>query len=107
MRRKGDLPKLLQVDTFADWAETRKKYGFDATYPLAFLITDFLVERHSFSAVTAYFRLFEKSEDHAANFKLALGEELDEFDRALQPHLDQLLGEGGKRKNPLPQLGTE
>ena len=91
MRRKGDLPNLLQVDTFEDWVETRKKYGFDATYHFAFLLTDFLVERHSFTSVTSYFRHFEKSEDYSANFKMAFGEELDEFNRALRLHLNQLL----------------
>jgi hypothetical protein len=91
VRRKQDLPRLLEVDTLADWVETRKKHGFDATYTLSFVITDFLIRRHSLSAVTNYFREFQRSQDHLANFRVAFGEDVDEFERALHAHLDQLL----------------
>jgi len=91
VRQKQDLPRLLDVVTFADWASTRKRYGFDATYSLSFLITDFLIKRHSLSAVTTYFQQFQHSQNHTANFRAAFGEDVDTFDRAVHTHLEQLL----------------
>ncbi|HEX2829731.1 MAG TPA: hypothetical protein VHP37_25520 [Burkholderiales bacterium] len=92
LRAKQGLPRLIAVDTFADWVETRRKYGFDATYPLAFVMTDFLVQRHSLAAVKRFFEAFRRSQDPLANFRNAFGEEPEAFDRALQAHLDKLLG---------------
>jgi hypothetical protein len=63
--------------------------GFDATYPLAFVMTDFLVNRHSLAAVTAFFREFRRSQDPTTNFRMAFNEELEDFDRALQAHLER------------------
>jgi hypothetical protein len=91
LRRKGELPGLVRLDSFADWSETRRKTSYDATYSQAFLVTDFLIERHSFRAVVEYFRRYDKSDDHHANFKAVFGEDLDAFERALDLHLQRLL----------------
>jgi hypothetical protein len=91
VRSKGELPRLLRIDLFADWVEARRKFGYDATYSLSFLVTDFLVERHSIAAALNYFRGFQNSTDHHANFSAAFGETLDEFEIAVNSHLDRLL----------------
>jgi hypothetical protein len=33
--------------TLGEWVRARKRYGYDGTYSLAFLVTDFLIERAS------------------------------------------------------------
>ncbi|MEQ1773255.1 MAG: hypothetical protein ABL891_05660 [Burkholderiales bacterium] len=91
LKRKGELPALLRLDSFADWVATRQKTSFDGTYSQSFLITDFLIERHTLVAVVDYFRRYEKSDDHHANFKAVFGEDLDDFGRALDRHMDRLL----------------
>ncbi len=91
LKRKENLPRLLHLHAFADWVGAREKYGFDGTYSLSFLITDFLIERHSVAAVLDYFRRFQRSADHDANLKAAFGEGLDDFELALDRHLDGLL----------------
>ncbi len=90
-KRKGELPRIVRLDAFADWVEARRKYGYDGTYSLSFLVTDFLIKRHSFDAVIDYFRRFRTSNDHGANLKAAIGESLDDFEIALDRHLEGLL----------------
>lgn len=87
----GALPRLTQMDTFAQWIDTRRKYGYDATFSLAFLSVDFLMKRHSYRAVLDYFRQFRSSPDYPANFGLAFGESLDDFQEALERYLARLL----------------
>ena len=89
--RKDGLPQLTHLGTFQQWVAARKKYGFDGTYSLSFLVADFLVTRHSFDAVAQYFRAFGKSLDHGASFSAAFGESPEAFDRALEEHLKALL----------------
>ena len=38
-----------------------------------------------------YFRRYQKSDDHQANFKAAFGEDLDDIGRVLDRHRDHLL----------------
>jgi hypothetical protein len=90
-RRAGDLPRLLRIVSLADWVDARKRYGFDRTYSLAFVATDFLIARRSLAAVTDYFRRFERVDDADANFAPAFGEDIAAFESALQRHLDALL----------------
>jgi len=92
LRRKDQLPGVMQLDSFAQWVAARHKYGFDGTYSFAFLVTDFLIERHSLRQIVEYFRGFERSSDHLANFRFAFGETPEEFGRALDLHLKELLG---------------
>jgi hypothetical protein len=91
VRRGSTLPQLRQLDSLEQWILTRNERGFNATYPLSFLIMDFLVEQHSFPTVVAYFRRFQSSGDQVANFKAAFGEDLDSFQRGLDRHLAKLL----------------
>lgn len=91
LRRKDQLPQLTKLDSFSQWVTARGNYSFDGTYSLAFLATDFLVAQHSFARVADFFRRFETSNDHFANFNDVFGESVDDFERRLQVHLDQLL----------------
>ncbi len=91
VRRAGPLPELRQLDTLELWILTRNERGFKATYPVSFLIMDYLVERHSFAAVVEYFRRFGSSEDHVANFNAAFGEDLGSFQVLLERHFAKLL----------------
>lgn len=88
----GSLPRLAQLDAFAQWIETRRKYGYAATFSLSFLAVEFLMERHSFGAVLDYFRRFRESGDYGANFRAAFGEGLEDFEAALDRHLASVLG---------------
>lgn len=91
VRRSGPLPALRQMDSLEQWILTRNERGFNATYPYVFLITDYLVERHSYPKAVDYFRRFGASEDHVANFKAAFGEDLDNFQAVLDRHFAKLL----------------
>ena len=92
VRRQGGLPRLVHVDSLAQWSAARSKYGFQATYSLSFLVMDHLIERHSYQAVVNYFQLFRVSDDHVANFSAAFGESVDDFEADLEQHLALLLG---------------
>ena len=91
LRRKDQLPQLTKLDSFGQWVTARHNYSFDGTYSLAFLATDFLVAHHSFARVADFFRRFETSNDHLANFKEVFGESVEDFERRLQVHFNQLL----------------
>ena len=91
VRRAGPLPALHELDTLEQWVRVRRERGFNATYPLSFLVADFLLGRHSAAAAVDYFRRFRASEDAAENFRAAFGETPAGFQRALQRHLAALL----------------
>lgn len=86
------LPRLAELDAFAQWIAARRKYGYAATFSLSFLAVDFLVKRRSFGAVLDYFRRFRESGDYSANFRAAFGESLEDFEAALGRHLAGALG---------------
>jgi hypothetical protein len=48
---------------------------------------DFLLERHGVPAMLDYFRRFAASDDRAANFRAAFGEDLETFEAALSARL--------------------
>lgn len=85
------LARLAELDTLAQWIEQRRQRGFDASYPYAWLAADFLVQRHSYARVLAYFRAFRSSADADANFAAVFGETLAQFQQALDAHLETLL----------------
>jgi hypothetical protein len=91
VNRQDGLVPLAQMDSIDQWISVRKDRGFDATYPFAFLVLDFLVERHSYAQVLDYFRRHRDSRDSAANFSAAFGEGLPAFQAALDRHLAKLL----------------
>jgi hypothetical protein len=86
-REQVGLARLAELDTFDQWVRSRDQRGFDAAYPFAYLATDFLVERHSYDRLLAYFRLYRNSSDPAANFEAAFGESLEQFQQALDAQL--------------------
>jgi hypothetical protein len=91
VHRKSGLVPLAQMDSLDQWISVRQDRGFDATYPFAFLVLDFLVERHSYPQVLDYFRRHRDSRDSAANFDAAFGEGLPAFQSALDRHFAKLL----------------
>jgi hypothetical protein len=91
LRQKEELPDIVRMITFGEWVRARKRYGYDGSYSLAFLVTDLLIERHSMAAAADFFSRFGVSEDYAANFRAAFGEGLDEFELASQRRLEELL----------------
>lgn len=86
------LPRLRQMNTFAQWIGTRRKYGYPATFSQSFLVVECLMQRHSMSAVVEYFRHFRVSDNYEANFHLAFGETLEDFDAESRRCLARLLG---------------
>jgi len=86
------LAQLADLDSLEQWITERKKRSFDAMYPYSFLVTEFLIERHSRDKAIEFFRRRRDSSDAAANFKAAFGEDLSQFQAALDAHLDRLIG---------------
>jgi Protein of unknown function (DUF1570) len=81
--KRSDLPRLSQMVTFPEWVEINRR-GNRAAYAQAFVAVDFLIERHGLPKVVDYFRRFAESEDRAANFTAAFGEDLQAFEEALR-----------------------
>jgi hypothetical protein len=81
-RTKRNVPRLAQMVTFREWVELSAPRD-GVPYAHAFLATDFLIGRHGIAALLRYFSLFAHSEDRAANFRTAFGEDLAAFEAAL------------------------
>jgi hypothetical protein len=54
--------------------------GSIPVYQLAFLMTDYLVERRGFEAIRTYFASFRSASDRRKNFDAAFGESLTDFE---------------------------
>jgi hypothetical protein len=63
------------------------KEGSLPTYQLAFLMTDYLIERDGFERVVAYFKSFERRQDRHSNFRDTFGQSLDQFEKEVLAHL--------------------
>ena len=85
------LAPLADLDSLEQWVSERSKRSFDASYPYVFLVMEFLFERHSYDSVLEFFRRRRESADAAANFQAVFGENLGEFQSALDRHLARLL----------------
>jgi hypothetical protein len=72
---------------FTDW-HTRE--GGLATYQLAFLVTDYLIEQYGFDRLTAYFAAFRNSTDRRANFDRVFGETIGDFEADVLAYLRAL-----------------
>jgi hypothetical protein len=83
---RSNVPSLTQLVTFPQWVEANAR-GDSATYFLSFLAVDLLLERNGFADVVGYFRRFATSQDRAANFRSAFGEDLKAFETALAARL--------------------
>ena len=62
---------------FTDW---HVREGALATYQLAFLLTDYLIERRGFDRLKTYFASFQNSTDRRINFDRAFGETIGDFE---------------------------
>ena len=79
-------PRLADLVTFAQWVKASEQADA-ATYYLAFLAVDALLERHGVPAVLAYFRRFASSQDRVGHFRSAFGEDVQTFEAALMARL--------------------
>jgi hypothetical protein len=75
----GHVP-LARLSTFAEWTDAQARHGLPM-YLQALVAAESLVEQHGAAAVARYFTLFAASEDREANFQLAFGRSLADFDR--------------------------
>jgi hypothetical protein len=57
--------------------------GSIPVYQLAFLMTDYLVERRGFESIRTYFASFRRANDRRKNFDAAFGESLPDFEAAV------------------------
>ena len=73
------LPDLDELAASRAWIAARRKLGNAATYGVAFLAVDRLVQRAGRDAVIGYFRRFAVSTDRDANFAAAFGVARAEF----------------------------
>jgi hypothetical protein len=75
----GHVP-LARLSTFAEWTDAQARHGLPV-YLQALVAAESLVEQHGAAEVARYFTLFAASEDREANFQLAFGRSLSDFDR--------------------------
>ncbi len=64
-----------------------RREGSLPTYQLAFLMTDYLIQREGFDRLVAYFRTFSRGQDRRANFEQVFGQRLEEFESEVLTHL--------------------
>ena len=83
---RSRAPRLETLLTFADWVTVTTQPGV-APYAQAFLAVDALVERHGVPAMLQYFAAFATSEDRAANFHAAFGQDLKTFESGVDAAL--------------------
>jgi hypothetical protein len=72
---------------FTDW-HTRE--GGLATYQLAFLMTDYLIEQRGFDRIKTYFASFRNSTERRGNFDRAFGETIGDFEADVLAYLRAL-----------------
>ena len=80
-------PHLDELATFTDWMGVTARRNL-APEAQAFLATDALIERHGFIRLLDYFAAFGESDDRAANFRAAFGQDV----RAFEVEIDASLG---------------
>jgi hypothetical protein len=69
-----------------------QREGSTATYHLTFLLADYLVQRHGFDKMIAYFSRL-RARSSAAAFAATFGQTLQEFEREVLPHLKRAMGD--------------
>jgi hypothetical protein len=77
LRGKLDLEARGTPRGFTAW---HLQEGSIPVYQLAFLMTDYLVERRGFEAIRTYFASFRRASDRRKNFDAAFGESLTDFE---------------------------
>jgi len=82
---------LATLGTPRGFTVRHRREGSVPTYQLAFLMTDYLIERHGFARVVDYFRSFSTTQSPRENFEHAFGTNLEEFEREILTHLKRSL----------------
>jgi hypothetical protein len=82
---------LATLGTPRGFTVRHRREGSVPTYQLAFLMSDYLIERHGFGRVVEYFRSFRTSQSPRENFEHAFGSSLDDFEREILTHLKSTL----------------
>jgi hypothetical protein len=82
---------LATLGTPRGFTVRHRREGSVPTYQLAFLMSDYLIERHGFGRVVEYFRSFRTSQSPRENFEQAFGTSLDNFEREILAHLKSTL----------------
>jgi hypothetical protein len=89
-RRRQPLPSLADLTAFQQWDAMRAQHGETVTYGVAFFAVEHLLKARAPEAMATYFRLFARSQDRLANFRVAFGIAFDDFARAFRDALEQL-----------------
>jgi hypothetical protein len=82
---------LATLGTPRGFTVRHRREGSVPTYQLAFLMTDYLIERNGFGRVIEYFRSFGTNQSPRENFEQAFGTSLDDFEREILTHLKRNL----------------
>ena len=82
---------LATLGTPRGFTVRHRREGSVPTYQLAFLMTDYLIQRNGFGRVVEYFRSFGTSQSPRENFEQAFGTSLDDFEREILTHLKRSL----------------
>ncbi len=82
---------LATLGTPRGFTVRHRREGSVPTYQLAFLMTDYLIERNGFGRVVEYFRSFGTNQSPRENFEQAFGTSLDDFEREILTHLKRSL----------------
>jgi hypothetical protein len=77
LQGKLDLEARGTPQGFTAW---HMQEGSIPVYQLAFLMTDYLVDRRGFEAIRTYFASFRRASDRRKNFDAAFGETLTDFE---------------------------
>ena len=78
---------LATLGTPRGFTVRHRREGSVPTYQLAFLMADYLIERHGFGRVVGYFRSFASNPDERENFERAFGETIEAFEREILGYL--------------------
>ena len=65
------------------------------TYQLAFLMTEYLIQRDGFPRLVGYFAAAAQSRDRRENFRRAFGQSFEQFEEDILEHLQTLVSEAG------------
>ena len=78
---------LATLGTPRGFTVRHRREGSVPTYQLAFLMSDYLIERHGFARVVDYFRAFASSQDPRENFQRTFGTTLEDFESEILTYL--------------------
>jgi hypothetical protein len=87
---RGNRLDLDTLGTPRGFTVRHLREGSLGTYQLAFLMTDYLIRRHGFDALLEYFRGFAAGRGRYEGFRLAFGQDLDEFEQEMLGHFGQV-----------------